>query len=270
MCITLNNLFSMKKILLSILSCLLVFLGCATVLSCTEEEVTVKTKTETSTSTTVTTMNVSLNSYFSGVLYSTTRQAYLIANGETFYVDSLILDKEKSSEGLSIKNVKYYFDDKEISTVSAAPYRFSYPFKDETVGDHKLKYEVTTVLDGKESVTTCENSILVLSEPFTVDDALYLGDFEERVDNKTDLVFSKNETLTGHTELLGSSVNAKVVKVEYYWDSNLIAASSIAPYNFSYDLANETEGTHVLMRTTTVDCDYGTFEISTLVDITIE
>lgn len=43
-----------------------------------------------------------------------------------------------------------------------------------------------------------------------------------------------------------SSPEATIERVDYYLDDELIAASAQAPFRISYDLSNETEGTHSL------------------------
>lgn len=267
----------MKKIIYLLFACLLLFVSSSMLFSCTEESYESETKTiikETTTTTSSDTVTITADFTYwfsSEMLWASSKETFLTTNGETIGVDSVILNTEKSTEGLYIKRVKYSFDGKELSTISVAPYNFSYTIKNENVGDHKFSYEVTySGKDGEDRTANGEYNILIMAESLNVDDALYLGDNTERVTEKTDVVLSKNDVLTGHLELLGSNVSAKITKVEYYYDGKLISASSIEPYSFSYSLPSDSEGKHKFTRLIYINCDYGELTLWRLNEITIK
>lgn len=209
--------------------------------------------------------------FSSKMLWSSSKEVFLTANGETIGVDSLILEEKNSTEGLYIKQVKYFFDSKELCTVSIAPYNFSCSINNEKVGEHKFSFEITYCeKNGTEHTSNTEYNVTVMPESLNIDDALFIGDNTERVTDKTDIMLSNDDNLTGHLELLGSNVNAKIKKVEYYFDGKLISASSIEPYSFNYDLSKVSAGKYKFTRVVYIDSDYGELTVGRVIDVTIK
>jgi len=254
----------MKRLSYLLRACLLLFVSSSIFFSCTKEENETVTKT----------IKASFEIWMPSLMRMSSlssKTVYLTANGETIGIDSVTLNKEGSSDGVYIKSVKYSFDEKKLSTINVAPYTFSYSIKNENVGEHKLSYVITYVAkDGNERTSNGEYDIVVMPESLKVDDALYIGNNTERVTDETDIALNRNETLSGHLELKDSNVNAKITKVEYYFDGKLISASGIEPYSFSCDLSSESVGKHKFTRMIYISCDYGETRVWRINEITIK
>lgn len=180
-----------------------------------------------------------------------------VANGETLTFKSFSINEAKSSEGVHINLVNYYFDGEKIASTTSSPFGFSYLLQDKSVGEHNLKVYVEVSGDGYADMQyTLNFTVNVLEEPFALDfDVYYDNGFE--ADKPT---VSNGETFSGHIELAESStINATITKVEYYWDDNLFGASSIAPFTFSYAVNGETAGNHTFKYVATTSTDYGDF-----------
>jgi len=179
-----------------------------------------------------------------------------LANGETLTIKSFSIDTEKSSEGVHINLVNYYFDGEKIASSTSSPFDLNYLIKEKSVGEHELKIYVETSGDGYADMKyTLNYTIYVLEEPFALD---FKDSYDNDIEADNQLTVSNGETFSGHLELAESNtVKATITKVEYYWDDNLFGASSIAPFTFSYAVNGETAGSHTFKFVATASTDYG-------------
>jgi len=183
-----------------------------------------------------------------------------VANGETLKLLGWSIDETKSSKGLHIDLVKYYFDGELIESSTSSPFALNYPIKNMSIGEHELKVYLEVSGKGYANVKVTKlYPVYVLEEPFALDyDTYFDNDYE--ADKVT---VSNGETLSGHTvPSEDNTIDATITKVEYYWDDNLFGASSIAPYNFSYPVNNEKAGKHNFKTVVTTNTEYGEFTIT--------
>lgn len=201
--------------------------------SCGEEEITIP------------------NVYFKYKMWS------YVANGDTLTVDKLVIDEEKSSEGIHIDLINYYFDGEKIASPTSSPYGMKYLIKDKTIGEHELKVYIEVSGDGYAKMKyTLTFTIHVLEEPFNLS---FHCNFDKNFGDKTP-TYSKNETITGNVSLnTQTTIDAEITKVEYYWDNKLFSATSLPPYRFSYSPANESVGEHELKFVVYTTSDVGDF-----------
>ena len=62
-----------------------------------------------------------------------------VANGESLNIKEFDINRAKSSKGIYIEEVKYYFDGKQIATSNSYPFSMDYPIQNQTIGEHTLK-----------------------------------------------------------------------------------------------------------------------------------
>jgi len=185
---------------------------------------------------------------------------HYVVNGETLKLLGWSIDETKSSKGLHIDLVKYYFDGELIESSTSSPFALNYPIKNMSIGEHELKVYLEVSGKGYANVKVTKlYPVYVLEEPFALDyDTYFDNDYE--ADKVT---VSNGETLSGHTvPSEDNTIDATITKVEYYWDDNLFGASSIAPYNFSYPVNNEKAGKHNFKTVVTTNTEYGEFTIT--------
>lgn len=158
-------------------------------------------------------------------------------------VNEFDIDRATSSEGISIKQVEYYFDDKKISTTSTAPFSFSYLMQNQNIGMHELTIKAMIVGEGfSDTEFTLHLTVYVLKQPFALDfDIIYDNEshYNKHINN--------GETLSGKVEVARTtSIDAIIEKVEFYWDDTMFGATSMEPFLFSIEIENQTPGIHEL------------------------
>lgn len=81
-------------------------------------------------------------------------------------VNEFGIDRATSSEGISIKQVEYHFDDEKISTTSTAPFSFSYLMQNQNIGMHELTIKAMIVGEGfSDTEFTLHLTVYVLKQP---------------------------------------------------------------------------------------------------------
>lgn len=169
-----------------------------------------------------------------------------VANGETLKIQELSLDQSQSSPGIRIKNVEYYFDGELISASTSAPFGLSYLIQNKSLGEHELKIKAKVVGDGySDTDFTLRVKVTVLDKPFVLDLKINFDtEFTYDEQNKREGLHN-GETLAGSVEISEeTSFDAKITKVEYFWDDKAIGATSFEPFYFSFPIENETIGIH--------------------------
>ena len=166
-----------------------------------------------------------------------------VANGEQLKVNEFGIDRATSSEGISIKQVEYYFDDEKISTTSTAPFSFSYLMQNQNIGMHELTIKAMIVGEGfSDTEFTLHFTVYVLKQPFVLDfDIIYDNEshYNKHINN--------GETLSGRVEVAQTtSIDAIIEKTEFYWDDTMFGATSMEPFLFSIEIENHTPGIHEL------------------------
>lgn len=190
-------------------------------------------------------------------VYFTYEGWFYVANGETLELKSFSIDEARSSDGVHINLVNYYFDGEKVASSASSPFGLGYLVRDKSVGEHELKIYVEVSGDGYADMKYTLNLVVyVLEKPFALDFDCYF-DNEFVADKPT---VSNGETFSGYIALAeDNTIEATITKVEYYWDGKLFGASSLTPFSFSYAVSNETAGKHSFKYVVTTDTDYGVF-----------
>lgn len=174
------------------------------------------------------------------------------ANYETFVKNgdvleyTLKLNSAESSEGVKIDKVVYYWDGNQVMTALDSDHKFSI-LTDQMLGLHVLRSEIFCSGDGYTSIS------FNLSHEFTVVDDYpiinFVADYPETVSN--------GDTFTCSIKKYeGNTMNVSITKVTYYWDSDKLIETSMAPYTLSYPLSNVTAGEHILRVAVSVTGDW--------------
>lgn len=165
---------------------------------------------------------------------STSSYGTFLTNGADFQF-TLALDEEKSSEGLRITQIDYYWDDQKVTTVGGMNLTMTYHLQNETLGEHHLKVVARCSGEGYSTVT------YTMELPFTVCEQIPVIDFT-----------CPNIQSVNHNGLLecnvqpveGIASGASISKVAYYLDDRLLLETAMAPYTLSCPVKNEKLGEH--------------------------
>lgn len=180
-----------------------------------------------------------------------------VANGETLKF-GLELDVTKSSKGVYIESIDYYWDGKSIGVVSNSPFEVNYAIRNEKIGVHKLKAIVKIKGEGYmdiESTTTAD--IHVLEKPFVLK---YDVEFDEGVDSLLKEGVKDGDTISGTVSLSDeTSFECRLEQFDCYWDDKLVSATAINPYRFSYKVEKQAKGKHELKLVCHTISDIGKF-----------
>lgn len=76
-----------------------------------------------------------------------------VSNGDILKVTASV-NEDKSSKGLEIKRVQYFWDDQLIETKTAAPFSLSYKIDNQSIGKHVLRVKVRYGGDGYMELET--------------------------------------------------------------------------------------------------------------------
>lgn len=164
---------------------------------------------------------------------------FYVANGETFTF-SLGLDQTRSSQGIYIKHVEYYFDEEKVGESSVAPFELSYLIQNKSIGKHELKAKIELVGEGySRTICTSTYFITILEKPFVFN---WAANFDN--EQHKNRIIHNGENLSGNIAIIETSLEAEITKVEFCWDDKTVDATSIEPFNFNYLLENETLGEH--------------------------
>ena len=159
--------------------------------------------------------------------------------GDKIHISLNMVDKY--NVGYQIKEVKYHFDNKLVSTKTNAPYNFDYsPIL--VVGlQYPLEVDISYSLDGTTAYYKLSTSISVLADDETL--YLYIADY-----GGNDTKFYTDDVISGTGVLYRGIGDDCVYELNLYWDDKLVGTSQTFPYKFNYPLNNETIGTHKLKR----------------------
>ncbi len=72
--------------------------------------------------------------------------SFIVHQGETLTITPTIVS-ERSSPGLKITKVGYYWDNELIATVDSEPFELNYEIKDQSIGSHTVI--ISLICDGK-------------------------------------------------------------------------------------------------------------------------
>lgn len=166
-----------------------------------------------------------------------------VANGEHLKVNEFGINRAASSEGISLKQVEYYFDDEKISTTSTAPFSFSCLMQNQSIGMHKLTIKAMVVGEGySDTEFTLHFNVYVLAQPLVLN-------FDIIYDNEShnNRHIHNGETLSGKIALNPTtSIDAVIEKAEFYWDGAVFGTTSMEPFRFNLEIENQTPGVHEL------------------------
>ena len=189
-----------------------------------------------------------------------------VANGQQLTLEGLAIDESKSSPGLRIVQVEYLFDDKSISSSTAAPFALNYKIQGQSIGEHTLTAIIKVKGDGYVDMTyTLKFTITVLEEPFVLD---FNITYDDESFNNSEI--RNGETLSGTISLSeNTSVDATITRVEYYWDGTMFSGTSIAPFRFEYQMNRQTIGAHEFKIVVNVDTELGEFKLTRTIPFNI-
>ena len=144
--------------------------------------------------------------------------------------------------GYQIREVKYYFDNKLVSTKTEAPYDLDYSAS-LVVGKHyPLKVDISYFLSGSSSSSShsLSASVSVLADDETR--YLYVPDYSYNTH------FCNGDLLSGKGLLYRGKGDSNIYELNLYWDDVLVGTSRTFPFNFSFTIKNASVGIHKLKR----------------------
>ena len=179
-----------------------------------------------------------------------------VSNGETLTLE-VAIDLAKSSQGIYVKQMEFYFDGEKISTSTSAPFQINYLIQNKSIGKHELKIIAKIAGDGyTETTSTITLSVTVMETPFALN---FNINYDDEQQQKGEI--HNGDILSGNVEINETtSFDATITKIEYYWDEKLIGATSFEPFKFYYQLENESLGIHefkVVIETSSSQLDTG-------------
>lgn len=163
--------------------------------------------------------------------------AHFLRVGDKVHVSLNMFDKY--NVGCKIREVKYYFDNKLVSTATEAPYDFDYS-PTLVVGQwYTLRADVSYIIGG--------NTIGSYGLTATV---IVLADEETRYlfspDYSNNAHFYNGEAISGTGLLYRGVGDDMMYEFNVYWDGELVGTSKIFPYEFSYIIKDASKGIHKL------------------------
>lgn len=148
---------------------------------------------------------------------------------------TLALDEEKSSKGLRITQIDYFWDGQKVATVGGSNLTLNYRIQNQTLGEHQLKIAAKCAGDGYSTTT------YTFTIPFTVCDEIPVIDFTcsyPKLVDRNGLL--ECDVLPVENLADGESIS----KVAYYLDDRLLIETAMPPYTLSYPVKNEKLGKH--------------------------
>jgi len=179
--------------------------------------------------------------------------SFEVANGDILKVTASV-DEEKSSKGLEIKKVQYFWDDQPIETKTAAPFTLSYKIENQSIGKHILRVKVRYGGDGYMEIETDEGFKYEINVVERQEDSG--GDNPTPSEpvynigvnfNSSARWVSNGETYqVNRIALSDENVNQglSINHVTYYIDGKEIGSSYVDPYSFSYLVQDLQVGVH--------------------------
>lgn len=169
-----------------------------------------------------------------------------VSNGDVLKITASV-DTDKSSKGLEIKRVQYFWDDQHVETKTVAPYVLNYKIEGQTTGKHTLTVKVRY---GGAGYTEMETN-----EGFK-----YEINVVEKKDNNTSMLFGFGCTylskylangenfIMQKVRLSSESTTAgwEIDYVKYFFDDNEISTAYSDPYGMTFLIQNQAVGKHEL------------------------
>ena len=181
-------------------------------------------------------------------MFYSTNASYetFVKNGDVLEY-TLKLNAAESSEGVKIDKIVYYWDDNQIMTALDSEHKFSTIITDQALGQHVLRSEIYCSGDGYADTS------LKLTHNFTVVDDYpiinFVADYPEKVSNGDTFTCSIKEDE-------GNTMNVTITKVTYYWESDKLIETTLAPYELSFPINNVPIGEHILRVAVSVTGDW--------------
>lgn len=146
---------------------------------------------------------------------------------------------DRYNAGYIINEVKYYFEDKLVSTKTSAPFDLEYS-PTLTIGQsYSLKVQISYSL-GSSSFSSY--SFLATVSVLSDEETRYF--FSPGFTNAPH--FNNGDAITGTGLLYRGNGDELVYELNIYWDEQLVGTSRNFPYNFSYTIQNASRGIHHL------------------------
>ncbi len=176
------------------------------------------------------------------------------ANGETLKLGGISIDESKSSSGIYIDRVDFFFDGNPIASSTVAPFSLGYLLKGQSIGEHELKLKIYVKGEGYTDMTyTFDIKVTVLEEPFALN---FVLSYDNAAHANSEI--RNGETLSGSVAISdATTIDASITKAEYYWDGVMFGATSIPPYRFSFPIENQPLGEHEFKLVISVSSSLG-------------
>ena len=188
-----------------------------------------------------------------------------VANGESLNIKEFDINRAKSSKGIYIEEVKYYFDGKQIATSNSYPFSMDYPIQNQTIGEHTLKIVSKVKGEGyTDTEFTVTLPVHVLENPFVLDFQII---WDQTIYNG---IINNGDILAGTVEIKETTLDATITKVEFYWDDHLFNSNSKAPFKFNYPIENENIGSHVFKYIVYTDTNVGSLKTTYTMPLTVK
>jgi hypothetical protein len=155
----------------------------------------------------------------------------IVKPGDNETVSGTITVRAEAADDKGIDKVDFYIDDSLVESDTDAPYRFSWDTTTYSNGPHTIK---AVAYDTANQTATHQVTVTV----------------QQAADNPPFVSI----TQPGNGDTVGGTVTVRaeasddqgITKVEFYIDNSLIESDTTAPYRFSWDTANVSNGSHTI------------------------
>ena len=166
--------------------------------------------------------------------------SFTVSNGDFLSITPTV-NTSKSSSGLVIRRVQYYWDNLLVSTELSAPFELNYKIQDQKIGKHTITIKVVYGGEGYKEMETTDGFKFEVNvvEKLTV---AMNPVFSPGREIKNGEVFRCEAKLDEEK----TTVNVRISKVVFLWDDITMAEITQSPFTFEHTFTNETVGAHKL------------------------
>lgn len=162
---------------------------------------------------------------------------YVMQGDELVITPELLVDR--SAEGCKIDEVKYFWDDALVSTVTSSPFSLNYKVNAEGGSIHQISIAIKYHDNYSDnlSLNWSYNNYKVQ----TADD--YFATWSIKSGRED---YKNGERVSLIAKIFKGTNVKKNVEIEFYLDDELIGKSTVFPYVLDYKLENLPKGTHTI------------------------
>lgn len=166
--------------------------------------------------------------------------SFVIPNGQILSITPTV-DTSKSSPGLEIRRVQYYWDNQLIDTQLSFPFTLNHRIEGQEIGKHTVTIKVVYGGEGYKEMETTDGfkfEVNVVQGLTVATDPV----FSPGREIKNGEVFRCEAKLDEEK----TTMTVKISKVIFLWDNISLAEITQSPFTFEHIFSNETVGVHKL------------------------